>query len=933
MRQVYRYCILIFVLLNVSSLAPAEDIEEWMPDANLRAAVREALELPDDVPLTKEHLKELTVVVAWDSGINDLTGLEQATDLKVFIACGNQITDLSLLAGLIHLEHLSLCGNGISDISPLSELMNLKSLDIGGNQLSDISPLSDLIQLETLNIGYNLVEDITPLANLTQLSFLRADSNMIDNISLLAGFSNLKELILTNNRISDFSPLVNLMKLEKLYIRENFEDNIKPLLDMNLIVFEYDEVCEIAPPQPSIEERVRTRTFPSVCQAWANLLIEGLSEDESIAYHDLHFSPYFTLQWDLATDNPTQGLSTQLAGNLDIAKTIRQRRLRLNPNMVFLFALTLFQTSEGAFPEDSDFWLRDDDGQIAIKDVNRPWLEYQIDFVKSHVQGKLVEKIVGIAKCGLYDGIFLDGFAHNGTGFVGRELHPATDAEIIAATTRILREVRSQVRDDFLILINASRSKPTAYNEYVNGSFMELGRYHSEGYTYRELTEIEGTLLWNEENLRAPQVNCLEGEGDGTEPPDSPNNRRWMRVFTTMSLTHSDGYVLYNTGERIFEGPDHAHIWYDFWDIDLGKPIGEKAQHYGDGDGLFIREFTNGWAVYNRSGRAQTIQLPMRATGVESDVPGTQHTVPDLDGEIILKLEPGTPADGVIKVLDSTTVDTQELASKWMPDVNLRTAVIEAIGLPEDVPLKKEHLKWLSRLSVWETEISDLTGLEHAVNLQNFGACRNQITDLSPLAELILLERLSLCVNQISDISPLAELTNLKSLDLGGNQISDIMPLANLIQLETLNIGYNLVEDITPLTHLKQLSFFGAGSNKIDNISLLAGLSNLTELVLTNNRISDFSPLVNLVKLEKLYIKGNLGGDIKPLFNLDLIVFEYDESQLETEPSTDVNDDGEVNILDLVAVANAFGEAEPDLNGDGVVNIQDLVIVANAFEQ
>ena len=52
---------------------------------------------------------------------------------------------------------------------------------------------------------------------------------------------------------------------------------------------------------------------------------------------------------------------------------------------------------------------------------------------------------------------------------------------------------------------------------------------------------------------------------------------------------------------------------------------------------------------------------------------------------------------------------------------------------------------------------------------------------------------------------------------------------------------------------------------------------------------------------------------------------------LKTDVSADVNDDGEVNILDLVVVANAFGEAEPDLNGDGVVNIQDLVIVANAF--
>ena len=46
----------------------------------------------------------------------------------------------------------------------------------------------------------------------------------------------------------------------------------------------------------------------------------------------------------------------------------------------------------------------------------------------------------------------------------------------------------------------------------------------------------------------------------------------------------------------------------------------------------------------------------------------------------------------------------------------------------------------------------------------------------------------------------------------------------------------------------------------------------------------------------------------------------------------DLNFDGVVNILDLVIVANAFGDPNgPDLNFDGVVNIQDLVIVANAF--
>ena len=616
--------------IDIHMLQELAAVDVEIPDSNLERAIGEQLGLPDGTPLTQLAMTQLTGLDAGDSQIEDLTGLEHATNLTWLALPGNEIQNLSPLAELFNLETLYLWVNPISDLSPLANLTQLSVLDLGACQILDLTPLANLTQLKSLSLHYNLVEDIGALTKLTQLT----------------------KLNLTSNRIMDVSPLANLTMLKELYIHNNAITDFSPLAGLSLTHFEYDEVCELTDiPGVPVQERKRNRSFPSIFNAWGIITNRpALSREVRLAHHDLYWSPRFELHFL----EMNQGV--RLVGYLDKARQERDALLSLNPNMIFIRGIAMRDARSDVFPEDSPYWIRDGDGsRVPIIEGDSVFLT---DFTHPGLQDIIVQQAIAVAKCGLYDGIFLDWWKEGHAVLRvdwSKEGYRGNEAEQRARDT-IIQRIRAGVGDDFLILVNPNRSKPQRAASYINGLFMETLRDYDGGYKHDGLIRIESTLLWAEESLREPQVNCLEGWGVETEAPDSPTNRQWMRVFTTMGLTHSDGYVQINT---LGDGHDY---WYDFWDADLGRPIGPKAQPYQNIDGLFIREFTNGWAVYNRSGAAQTITLPTSATPVSdrgNNAVSLTHLLPDLDGEIYLKaaVEPPTSPydlnkDGTVNVLD-----------------------------------------------------------------------------------------------------------------------------------------------------------------------------------------------------------------------------------------------------------------------------------------
>ena len=633
------------IYITLCSVAFAQVVE--IPDPNLRDAVREALNIAGrDVPLTQPLLRtRLTRLDAPDRGIADLTGLEFAGKLTWLSIVGNPITDFSPIAGLTNLETLYMWWTPISDISPLANLTNLRSLNAAGCDIVDISPLANLTQLEYVNLRHNKIADIQPLAGLTLLRHLQLNSNQISDVNSLAKLSHLEVLEIQNNRIADHSPLDTL----------------------SLTHFVYDQSCEV-PPLP-LQPRLENRTFPSVFAAWGGigwspvLNQPHLSDLEQMSQHDLYFCCLMFGQHFFNT-----GVSWEVRGDLGGAEQLRDDYIALNPNMIFLAGIEFRAALLSEYPENWPYWLRDAQGNI----VDAGQSDGFIDFTHPGFQDRMVAQAVAISKCGLYDGVMIDWWNDKGPLLVTYNPHKKYRGHEVEmqAKINILERIRAETRSDFLIIGNVNQDKLPRTGQYINGGFMETGVPADHGPEGDEgLRKIESTLLWAEQNMRQPRINALEGWGFPGEPPASPANLRWMRVFTTLSLTHSDCYVLFNVGDG-----GHTHYWYGFWDADLGHPVGAKTQLYDNRDGLYMREYTNGWAVYNHSGEAQIITLPEEVQGVASGVVNSEHPLPNLDGEMYLRVKPKNPADvngdGVVNIFDLTIVAQGFGTDKPEADVN-----------------------------------------------------------------------------------------------------------------------------------------------------------------------------------------------------------------------------------------------------------------------
>ncbi len=386
----------------------------------------------------------------------------------------------------------------------------------------------------------------------------------------------------------------------------------------------------------------------------------------------------------------------------------------------------------------------------------------------------------------------------------------------------------------------------------------------------------------------SPKVNPYETEPQTTIPGDTPPELYNGLLFPDTllvfdvdsdSLTNND-HVYGSVAAFQVNGAERRTTLYDQIVLRLTytQPLGLEETHNMVSNDLSVQA-----TIFSTDGSTHTV-VPVLAIETIGGIihkeiisdPITVDTVPSqvtfevndirlhrCVGRITL-MEGNAPVAEIQFTIETTPVTLDE---------NLESVIRMALGMPTE-PIFAKDLEELTSLDASGAGITDLTGIEYCIGLED----------------------LNLEGNSIVDISLLATLSNLTMLNLGSNQITSIEALAGLNQLTLITLFKNQIADLTPL-----MNNTGIGQGDIVDVR-----DNPLDTVIGNGQIS------------QLESKG-------VSVNFEVAIW-------------DLNDDGKVDLTDAVLALQIISGHIPaqtvfissDGNGDGKIGLEEAIYCLQA---
>ncbi|MDE0185259.1 MAG: leucine-rich repeat domain-containing protein [Candidatus Poribacteria bacterium] len=782
---------LTILFLNQNSISDISPVAKLTELVILRLSQNS---ISDISPIAK--LTELVILQLSQNSISDISPIAKLTNLRLLWLDNNFISDISPVAKLTNLTLLWLDFNSVSDISPVAKLTNLTDLALRDNSISDISPIAKLTNLIDLFLNNNSISDISPVVGLTNLTRLWLNKNSISDISPLVentGLGQNDTVAVRGNPLNDAAIITHIPALENRGVTVLFDKTVN-IPDPNLRAKIENALGKSSGEAITKQEILLTLTELNAQEAnitdltgleYASNLTElSLNQNSITSISPVANLTNLTELWldtnSISDISPVANLTNLTILSLndnsisDIAPVANLNKLThlfLNDNSISDIApVANLNKLTHLFLNDNS--ISDISPVSRLTNLTRLWLN------KNNISDiSPVAKLTNLTELALRDNSISDIsplVENTGLDDVDVWGNPLNDAAFITHIPELENRAVAVQFDDTVNIPDLNfRAKienalgKTSGEAITRQDMADLPRFNAQDANITDLTGLEHasnlTHLWFNNN----SISDISPVAKLTKLTNlSLNDNPISDISAVASLTYMTTLSLDNN--TISDISAVAHL-------PLLKNLSLKDNNISDISGLVsllsLRKLSldnntisdisavarltdlndlslDKNAVSDISALAGLTYLTSLSlnnndiSDISSLVSNTglgQNDVVDVRGNplndaAIITHIPALQNRGVEILFDNRVVKTEDTAQTVnIPDPKLRAKIETALGKTSGQTISTADMLTLSRLDAEESNIADLTGLEHATNLTILRLNNNDIADISSL--------------------------------------------------------------------------------------------------------------------------------------------------------------------------------------------------------